>query len=86
MGDDGGLVVVPAAAAVQVLNSAGSRIYGLLDGKHSQDEIVRTIVDEYDVSEDVVRSDLQSFLAGLDVEGMLVAGDDSSGPKVKNDE
>ena len=71
IGDDGGLVVVPSAATVQVLNPVASSIYSMLDGKHSHDEIVAAVVAEYDVTEEVARKDLKNFLAGLKAKGML---------------
>jgi hypothetical protein len=71
IGDDGGLVVVPSEATVQVLNPVGSKVFSMLDGKHSHDEIVAAVVDEYDVTEAVARKDLEDFLAGLKAKGML---------------
>jgi hypothetical protein len=71
VGDEGGLVVIPADSIVQVLNPVGSKIYSLLDGKHSRAQIVRAIVDEFEVSEAQARADLEGFLAELRSRGML---------------
>jgi hypothetical protein len=71
IGDDGGLVVVPSKATVEVLNPVASKIYSMLDGKHSQAEIVAAVVAEFDVAEEVARKDLRDFLASLAAKGML---------------
>ncbi len=74
VGDEGGLVVLPKRSEVKVLNPVGSKIYSMLDGKHSRDEIVKAVTEEFEVSEDQARKDVSDFLAQLDSEGML-AGD-----------
>ena len=69
--DEGYLVVVPSRAAVEVLNPVGGKIYSMLDGKHTADDIVRALIDEFDVSEEVARRDLDAFLDELREKGML---------------
>jgi len=69
--DEGYLVVVPSRAVVEVLNPVGGKIYSMLDGKHSRDEIVRALIDEFEVDEERARSDLQAFLDELSAKGML---------------
>lgn len=71
VGDEGGLVVVPRESKVQVLNPVGARIYAMLDGQHSREEIVRAVTEEFEVSEEQARQDLEAFLAELDAEKML---------------
>jgi len=70
--DEGCLVVVPSRAAVEVLNPVGGKIYSMLDGKHTADDIVRALVDEFDVNEDQARKDLDAFLDELREREMLV--------------
>ena len=41
VGDEGGLLVDSDESKVHVLNPVGSKIYSMLDGKHSRSEIVR---------------------------------------------
>ena len=80
--DEGYLVVVPSRAAVEVLNPVGGKIYSMLDGKHTQDDIVRAVIDEFDVSEDEARRDVDAFLDELRARGMLAttgAGDNKAG-------
>src|SRR5262245_16413179 len=76
--DEGGLVVLPDRSEVKVLNPVGSKIYSMLDGQHSQDEIVRTLMDEFEVSEEQARSDLRGFLDELSSAGMLAEPQEAS--------
>jgi hypothetical protein len=77
IGDEGGLVVLPAKAEVKVLNPVGTIVYGLLDGKHSVDEIVSAVVAEFEVKEEDARRDVEAFLEELDSEGLLARSQDS---------
>ena len=74
IGDEGGLVVVPEDSKVQVLNPVASTIFSMLDGEHSHEDIVRAIVEEYEVSEETARADLQSFLEELRGQELLADG------------
>ncbi len=76
-GADGGLVVLPGRAEVKVLNAVAMAIYPLLDGTRTRDEIVAKIVEEFDISAEEARTDLDRFLADLAEHGML-AGTDSN--------
>ena len=75
--DEGGLVVDPRHSRVEVLNPVGSRVYALLDGEHSIEEIVASIVEEFEVEESVARADIEAFLADLRERDML-KGDPNS--------
>ncbi len=66
IGDEGGLLVDSDESKVHVLNPVGSRIYELLDGAHSTEEIVRAVVAEFEISEEQARQDLQLFLRQLE--------------------
>jgi hypothetical protein len=78
--DEGCLVVVPANATVEVLNPVGGKIYAMLDGKHTEDQIVHAVMDEFDVDESRARADFQAFLSELRDKGMLVTrGGDEAG-------
>jgi N-formylglutamate amidohydrolase len=72
--DEGYLVVVPARATVEVLNPVGGTIYAMLDGQHTRDDIVRSVVEEFDVDESQARRDLDAFLEELAARKMLVQG------------
>ena len=71
--DEGGLVVMPTESLVHVLNPVASKIYSMLNGKNTRDEIVSAVVEEFEVSEDRARCDLDLFLAELATKEMLSA-------------
>lgn len=75
VGGEGCLVVVPTEAKVEVLNPVGGRIFELLDGTHSEEEIVRVLVEEFEVTEDVARQDVKSFIGELRERNMLEVSD-----------
>ena len=84
--DEGCLVVVPSRAAVEVLNPVGGKIYSMLDGTHTADDIVQALVEEFDVSEDQARKDLDAFLDELKEAKMLVtAGGNGSSRETADD-
>ena len=74
IGDEGGLVVVPKNSTVEVLNPVGSRIFEMLDGTHSRDQIVQALVEEFEVTEDEASHDLDVFLADLKKRQLLAPG------------
>jgi hypothetical protein len=74
--DEGYLVVVPSRAEVKVLNPVGGKIFSLLDGKHSEEDIVRALVEEFEVGEDEARRDLAAFLDELREKDMLARAED----------
>jgi len=69
--DEGYLVVVPTRATVEVLNPVGGRIFSMLDGQHTEEDVVRAIVDEFEVAEAQARRDVRAFLEDLRGKGML---------------
>jgi len=71
VGDEGGLVVLPGKAEVKVLNPVGSKIFSLLDGQHTHDQIVDAVSEEFDVTREQATEDLRSFLEELETNGML---------------
>lgn len=71
IGDEGGLVVLPDQAEVKSLNPVGIKIYGLLDGEHTVEQIATAVEAEFDVSLAQARSDVEAFLGELRADGML---------------
>ncbi len=71
IGDEGGMVVLSGRSEVNVLNPVGIKIFSLLDGKHSNDDIVREVVADFDVAEEQARNELVTFLDDLAADGML---------------
>ncbi len=47
------------------LNEVGARVYELIDGKRALREIVNTIVNEFEVTEQQAESDVREFIAQL---------------------
>jgi hypothetical protein len=71
--DEGCLVVVPSRAAVEVLNPVAGKIYSMLDGTNTEDDIVRAVVAEFEISEDKARRDYHAFLDELRAKNMLAS-------------
>lgn len=71
IGDEGGLVVLPGKAEVKVLNPVGVKIFSLLDGTRTLEEIAAAVVEDFDVEPSMALRDVKSFLAELAAEGML---------------
>lgn len=66
-----GWVVHLKNPANTLLNDAGARIFELLDGRHSVQEIATTISEEFEVSLDQARQDVLEFLGELQANQML---------------
>ncbi len=78
--DEGCLVVVPSRATVEVLNPVGGKIYSLLDGTHTEDQIVRQVMEEFEVGEEQARRDLREFLNELRAKGMVITAAGGEAP------
>lgn len=61
------------------LNDTGTRIWGLLDGLSSVDEIARVLSAETDVAHDAVLADVHEFLRELVSRGLIVEAGDLAG-------
>lgn len=57
--------------AIHILNQVGAEIYGLLDGKHSFDEIVAYILQHYEADEEKVKADALNLLQELHELGII---------------
>ena len=78
--DEGCLVVVASRATVEVLNPVGGTIYSMLDGTHTEDDIVRRVMEEFEVEEEPARRDLREFLGELRDKGMVVTAGGGAAP------
>ncbi len=59
---DGQAVIVMAdTGQVTVLNEVGTRIWELVDGSHSLNEIIQAIMAEYEVTPEAAEQDTQNF-------------------------
>jgi len=68
-------IVIPQTSQYKILNATGSRIWELIDGSRSSDEIAGIIADEYEVSPEQALNDVHGFLEDLKMNGMLAQGD-----------
>ena len=74
MGDEGGLVVLPTQQVVKVLNPVGIKVFSMLDGAHSEAQIVQAVAGEFDVGVEQATADVREFLDELRQNGMLLEG------------
>ena len=55
------------------LNAVGSRVWELIDGRNSVDEIVKVIVPEFDVTRERAAADVGAFVQQLLDKGLVTA-------------
>jgi hypothetical protein len=65
------VIILPALNSVRMLNTVGSRIWELADGRRSIDEIVEILVAEYEVTPDVARAGVERFVSELASKGLI---------------
>lgn len=79
----GDYIIIPTGSKVLEfnglisVNEVGVTLWNMLQEEVTMDDLVKGVLAEYDVEEDVARSDIQEFLDKL-VEGGILAG-------IKND-
>lgn len=69
--DGEAVLILSDSNEINVLNSVGSRIFELADGRHSLAEIVRVIIDEYNVPTDEATHDVSRFVEELVAQNVL---------------
>jgi hypothetical protein len=74
VGEEGGLVVLSGKSEVKVLNPVAIKVFGLLDGEHSPEQIAKAVVEEYEVTEEEALRDVNSFIGELESHGMMAEG------------
>ena len=73
----GDYIIIPTGKTVLdfngliTVNEVGASLWNKLQEEVSIDELVKGILEEYEVEEDVAREDIQEFLATLDKNGIL---------------
>lgn len=65
------VLVLPIKGKIKVLNDVGARVWDLVDGTHSIEDICASISREYGISPEVARFDIQKFLTQLADRGMV---------------
>jgi len=70
---DGEAVIMdPQRGKVLALNEVGSYIWELLDGAHSQEDLLDKICREFNVGREVAAADLEEFIAVLRSKDLVV--------------
>ena len=59
--------------AFRGLNPVGSRVWELIDGRRSVDEIVEVVVREFDVTREQAAADVQAFVRELLDKGLVTS-------------
>lgn len=69
---DGEVVLLNLETGVYFgLDPVGSRVWGLIDGRRTADDIVAALTTEYDVDASTCTADVASFLAALRDNGLV---------------
>lgn len=63
--DGKALIIVPGLGEYNILNPLGTRVWELIDGNRGMSDIVRAIVDEYDVEPEAAEADVREFIEDL---------------------
>lgn len=63
--DEGLIIMPPHITTAHTLQDLGAFIWGQLDGKRDLATVLATILSEYDVTEELARTDLLSFTGEL---------------------
>ena len=65
-------IVLPRKSEYKILNSVGTRIWDLIDGNRTVDQMVQIIADEYEVPVETARNDIDEFIRDLTANEMLI--------------
>lgn len=76
--DGEAFIVLPHQGKYKILNGTGSRVWELIDGSRTVEEISRQIESEYNITFDKALADVTEFVEDLRVHEMLAP--DSDGP------
>ena len=64
-------IVLPQFHEYKILNGTGTRIWELIDGTRSVDDIARAVSEEYEVTFEEALDDVTTFVNDLRTHGML---------------
>lgn len=77
-GPDGAVLLDIQQGICFSLNPVGAKIWTLLKERKSMDEIIASLVKDFDVPEEQVRSDVAEFASLLNQKGLLMSASASS--------
>ena len=64
--DGSAIVVLADSGEVKILNAVGTRVWELVDGERTVQQIIDLIIDEFEVPNDQAQQDVVEFLQQLD--------------------
>lgn len=70
------VIVIPKEGLVRILNEAGSRIWQLLDGKNSIEDIINILSSEFNVTRQGLEKDTLDFIRELKEKEMIILNDE----------
>lgn len=70
------VIVVPKEGLVRILNEVGSRIWQLLDGKNSIEDIINILSPEFNVPREGLEKDTLDFIRELKEKEMIILNDE----------
>lgn len=73
--DGEAFIVLPQSHQYKILNQVGTRVWELIDGVRTVDDMVKVIVEEYDIPAETARKDVADFINDLRENGMLANTD-----------
>ena len=72
--DDGAFLFDPNTGNLKYMNRSARLIFGMLDGRHDTDQVIRKLQEEYtDAGADQIRKDVDILLAQLKENGFISA-------------
>lgn len=71
------VVISPGENTVRMFNRAGSRIWELMDGARTVEEIARVLTEEYRVGFEDALAGVQRFVGALVAKGVVALSDDA---------
>lgn len=74
--DGQALIIDPSTNVIKLLNGVGTKIWELIDGERTGNEILQNILNEYEVNAEVAKSDLIKFLQELLAGSIITLQDD----------
>lgn len=70
--DGEAVIMLPEIGKVLALNEVGSFIWDLVDGEHSQADMVEALCLEFEVSKEEATADVEEFLEVLKAKNLLL--------------
>jgi hypothetical protein len=69
--DGDAFIILSQSHQYKILNEVGTRVWELIDGTRTVDDMARLIADEYEVSIETALKDVNDFIHDLRANGML---------------